>query len=512
MNSLIDIQNAYLTNAYQFIIPEMVLVGAACVLFIAALFKPQRGMAVGLGLLGIAGAILAAALMHSHELSLFAGPVAGSGDYIAGPFAPFDPTGWAGFTRWLCLGCGVGLLLISWPELRREMACEYAACLLVLIAGTSLVGRANDLISLFLALELISIPTYVLLYLPRRSLATQEAAAKYFLLSILASAFMLFGFSYLYGLTGSTNLSAVIAALSDAHKVQVGPMSLLAILMTIAGLGFRITAVPFHFYAPDVYESGPTSVVTQLAIIPKIAGFVALIRVLGLAVPGDAIPFDATRTLVPFTLWVLAAITMTLGNIMALLQGNIKRLIAYSGIAHGGYMLIGLVAGPFGTAPILFYLVAYALMTIGLFAVLLNLAAPGGDAEPETIDDLSGLGQSHPISAGLLTLFLLSFLGFPLTAGFFGKFLLFQSGFLPPTDGSMGSLVRILVVIAAINAAIGAVYYLKAIGVMYMRSPLRPTMTVRCWPALVVALVCAVGTLVLGCYPDLLQLVLVPTP
>ena len=135
MNSLTEIQNAYLTTAYQFIIPEMVLVGAACVLFIAALFKPRRWVAVGLGLLGIAGAMLAAVLMGAQELSLYAAPVAGSSNYVAGPFAPFDPTGWAGFTRWFSLVAAVGLLLISWPELKREIACEYAACLLVLIAG-----------------------------------------------------------------------------------------------------------------------------------------------------------------------------------------------------------------------------------------------------------------------------------------------------------------------------------------------------------------------------------------
>ncbi|MGL6094825.1 MAG: NADH-quinone oxidoreductase subunit N, partial [Fimbriiglobus sp.] len=235
------------------------------------------------------------------------------------------------------------LLLVSWPELRDDFACEYVGCLMVVFAGTSLVGRANDLVSLFLALELVSIPTYVLLYLPSRGRPAQEAALKYFLLSVLSSGVMLFGFSYFYGLTGATNLGAVTAVLASQDG-PTGPLAVVAAVLVIAGLAFRIAAVPFHFYAPDVYEAGPTGVVAMLAFLPKVVGFVALARVFGLIDPPTAnVAFGADNSLIPMVLWVLAAVTMTVGNAMALLQDNLKRLFAYSGIAHTGYMLMGLL-------------------------------------------------------------------------------------------------------------------------------------------------------------------------
>jgi NADH-quinone oxidoreductase subunit N len=283
--------------------------------------------------------------------------------------------------------------------------------------------------------------------------------------------------------------------------------------MVVAGLGFRITAVPFHFYAPDVYEGGPTGVVAQLAFVPKVAGLVALARVLGmLSPPATALPFDAAHTLIPLTLWVLAVVTMTFGNVMALLQDNLKRLLAYSGIAHGGYMLIGLVVASAlpearGAAPaqsgvdaVLFYLVAYGLMTVGAFAVLMSLAAAGAE-KADTVDDLAGLGQTRPAAALLMTVFLLSLIGLPLTAGFMGKFLLFVGAFDAPATGPMRNMYRILAVVAAVNAAIGAVYYLRIIGVMYLRSPLRPNEATRYQPAFAAAVACAAATLVLGVYP-----------
>ena len=381
------------------------------------------------------------------------------------------------------------------------------------VAGSSLVGRANDLVSLFLALEMVSIPTYVLLYLPARDRLGQEAAVKYFLLSILSSGILLFGFSYLYGLTGTTNLGAVVAILTSAHQTSVTPMALIAAVMVIAGLGFRIAAVPFHFYAPDVYQAGPTGVVAQIAFLPKLVGFVALARVLGLAVrPADGLPFDAASTLVPLTLWVLALVTMTVGNVLALLQDDLKRMLAYSGIAHSGYMLIGIVvacavrpsAGPemSGLAAALFYLVAYGLMTIGSFALVVYLDRP--ERPVRRVDDLAGLGEANPVSAVLMAVFLFSLIGLPLTAGFAGKFLLFVGAFDAPVVPPMGNLYRILVVVAAVNAAVAAVYYLRLVGAMYLRSPLARPGPSRGVLPLFAAIVCAAGTLAIGVYPDLL--------
>lgn len=521
MKSLHEVQQEFLTSAYQFLLPEMVLIGVACALFLVAVIAPSRARALSFAMIGIIGAAVVTVLVSMEacrdvlgwqEISLFWKTVEGT-PYYPRAVAPFDPTGPAAFVRWIALGAAALFVLMSWSEVRDDNACEYSACVLIMAAGLSLVGRTNDLITTFLALEMISIPTYVLLYLPSHSKAGSEAAVKYFLLSILSSAILLFGFSYLYGLTGTTNIGAIVDVLNDAHKSSVSPMALIAMVMVIAGIGFRITAVPFHFYAPDVYEGGPTGVIAQLAYVPKVAGFLALARILGMLYPPiNQLPFDANSTLIPLTLWVLAVVTMTFGNLLALLQDNLKRMLAYSGIAHGGYMLMGLVVASsladvkggvepnqVGLDSVLFYLVAYGLMTVGAFAVILHIS--GTTQAAETIDDLAGLGQAHPLSAAMLGVFLCSLIGLPLTAGFVGKFLLFVGAIDAPTTASMKNMYRILVLIAALNAAIGAVYYLRILGVMYLRSPLKPTEPARSYPALIAALVCAVATIGLGVYP-----------
>ena len=510
VKSLADVHNELLTGVVRMVLPEVALVGTACLLFVLAVVYARRFLAVGVGLVGLIWAMALTFTYGSTELAAFWGAVDGTG-YSPHVLAAIDPTGPAGFVRWLALAAGVALLLLSWPELRDEDACEYIGCLLVAIAGASLVGRANDLVSLFLALEMVSIPTYVLLYLPARDRVGQEAAVKYFLLSILSSGVLLFGFSYLYGLAGTTNLGAVVAVLTTAHQASVSPMALIAVVLVIAGLGFRIAAVPFHFYAPDVYQAGPTGVVAQIAFLPKLVGFVALARVLGLAVrSADGLPFDATSTLIPLILWVIALVTMTVGNALALLQDDLKRLLAYSGIAHSGYMLIGIVVAcsvrptadtaVSGLDTTLFYLVAYGLMTVGSFALVMYLNRP--ERPVRTVDDLAGLGVANPLSAVLMAVFLFSLIGLPLTAGFAGKFLLFVGAFDAPVTPPMGKLYRVLVVVAAVNAAIGAVYYLRIVGAMYLRSPISPAGPSRGVLPLFAAILCAAGTLAIGVYPE----------
>jgi NADH-quinone oxidoreductase subunit N len=340
---------------------------------------------------------------------------------------------------------------------------------------------------------------------------------KYFMLSVLSSAVLLFGFSYLYGLTGSLTLPVVTRTLTAAASGgTVSPMAVVAMVLVIAGLAFRLAAVPFHFYAPDVYEGAPTGVVGQLAFIPKVAGFVALGRLLGLfQTPIAELPFDTVHTLIPLTLWVIAAVTMCLGNLLALLQDNLKRLLAYSGIAHGGYMLIGILvacsvpdartaaAGQTintGMDSLLFYLVAYGLMTVGAVAILSHLAF--GDKPVETVDDLAGLGRTHPVAAAALAVCFFSLIGLPLTAGFYGKFKLFFDAFSAPTATPMKNLYRVIVVLGAVNAAVAAVYYLRVIGVLYLRSPLKPAEPARGYPALVAGVTCAAATLALGLFPQ----------
>lgn len=499
----------HLKASVGYVLPEVTLVGAACVLFLLACVRGGRGVSFLFALAGVIGAGAVAWFVPE-------GVAPGSATTAVAfnpAFSPIDPTGAAGFLRWMALIAAAVYVFLGWAD-SKPAAPEYFGCWLVVAAGVSLVGRSNDLITLFLSLEMVSIPTYVLLYLPAATKSGQESAMKYFMLSVLSSGILLFGFSYLYGVTGSTNLHAIVTALTPSDTVG-GSQPLLAVIggvMVLAGLGFRIAAVPFHFYAPDVYEAGPTGVVGQLAFVPKVAGFVALARLFGLLsahVPGLGLPFGVDNSLLPLSLWVIAVITMCFGNLLALIQDNLKRMLAYSGIAHTGYMLIGvLVASAVpaegavrsGMDAVLFYLTAYGLMTVGTFAVLSHVESP--ERPVESVDDLAGLGRTHPLAAAAMGVFLFSLIGLPLTAGFIGKFNLFVAAFEVPTDTKMRSMYQILTVVAVVNAAVSAVYYLRAVGVMYLRAPLKPASRSRGLPQLLVAVVCAVATLVFGCYPQ----------
>jgi NADH-quinone oxidoreductase subunit N len=387
---------------------------------------------------------------------------------------------------------------------------------LIIVAGVSLVGAANDLIALFLALEMISIPTYVLLYLPRHDDAAQEASLKYFLLSVFSSGLLLFGFSYLFGLTGTTNIAGILQVLHTSHSDDaktVTGLAQVAMLAITAGLGFRITAVPFHFYAPDVFQGTSTSGAAFLSYIPKIAGFVALVRVFGFVVPaGVALTADhplagiGLSEQVPTLFWFLATLTMVIGNILALLQDNLKRLLAYSSIAHAGYMLVALASAPYlsaadsstsGVSALLFYLIAYGTMSFGIFAVILMLHRP--ERPVEMVDDLAGLSQSHPGIALMLTAICLSLIGFPLTVGFTGKFLVFFGAI--SVKGPIGWLYPALALIGVLSAAAGAWYYLRIITVMYLRTAIKPIETRAAGPSFVALIVCVVLTFVLSVPP-----------
>jgi NADH-quinone oxidoreductase subunit N len=491
-------------GVFRLAAPEIALIGTACVVFLFGAMLNRRWLWFVVSLLGVILAMLLAGLIKTQMPPLVTA-------------ASLIPDAAANFVRWVALISAAVLLFVSWAEVDRTNAAEYYGCLLVAVAGVSLVGRANDLITLFLALELISIPTYILLYLPARTKLNQEAAAKYFLLSVMSSGVMLFGFSYLYGLTGSTNLVVIADAITKAHtetpNTPPNPMALLAAVLVIAAMGFRITAVPFHFYAPDVYEGGPAGVVAQLAFFPKVAGFLALARVFGLlGADPRHLPFDA-GTQIPLLLWILAILTMTLGNVLALLQDNVRRMLAYSSVAHGGYMLMGIVVassfagtdaksapGVGGIDAVLVYLVAYGMMTIGAFAVILFLSTP--ERPVESIDDLAGLGRSNPISAGAMVIFLFSLIGLPLTVGFAGKLMLFVGAFTAPDAGVMENLYRVMAVFAAVNAAIGAYYYLRVVGVMFLRSPIRPATHSRAIPTFLAAVALAGATLFFGIYPE----------
>lgn len=480
-----------LLNSFRMLVPEAVLVLAACLIFLGGTFQASRKLWAELSLVALAVA----------QLCLIQYPLPGIPSQTAVHAAPLFLDNLALLVKTIALISGVVLVLSSWNETPDDCAAEFYACLLISVAGLSLSGCANDLVTLFLSLELISIPTYVMLYLPRRDSASQEAATKYFLLSVFSSAFLLFGFSYLYGLSGTTNLPALVSVLKQPG---LPILALVALVMVVTGLGFKITAVPFHFYAPDVYQGAPTVVAAVLAFIPKAAGFIALLRVLGFVTAGgDVEQTTAYGAQMPILLWIVAAVTMTLGNVLALLQDNLKRLLAYSSVAHAGYMLIGLAVAnrvpsvSDGVMAMLFYLIAYGGMTIGAFAVLAYLSTP--ERPVETENDLAGLGTSHPEVALLMTVFLLSLIGMPATAGFAGKALLFWSAL---EAGSSSSLFVWLAVVGAINAAIGAWYYLRILAKMYLQTAVQPLARPQALPILAAIYLCAALTLYLGMKMD----------
>jgi NADH-quinone oxidoreductase subunit N len=373
---------------------------------------------------------------------------------------------------------------------------EYYSLVLFATAGMMLMASAGDLIVVFLSLELMSLSLYVLAGLFKTRLSSGEASMKYFLLGAFASSFLLYGIALLYGATGSTSLDRIAAS---AAARDGDPLLLMGLGLLLVGFGFKISSVPFHMWAPDVYEGAPTTITALIATGSKAAAFAALIRVLVVSL----------RSLQPdwtALLWAVAALTMTIGNVVALAQSNFKRMLAYSSIAHVGYMLMGLVAGGApGAGGVLFYLLAYTFTTIGAFGVI-GLCARAGE-EAVDVGDYAGLARRHPVLAATLTLFLLSLIGIPPLAGFVAKFYLF------------GSAVRAgyiwLTVIAVLNSAIAAYYYLRVIVYMYMREPEgEPTAVAPSFAGGLALAIALVGIVLLGVIPsqfaDLAQAAVAP--
>ena len=354
---------------------------------------------------------------------------------------------------WLLLGTAGLTALVSFDYLERErlLVPEYYALLLFARLGMMLMVGGEDLMVVFLGLELMSVSVYELAGINRRSPASAEAALKYFLLGAFASGFLLYGIALVYGATATTNLTQIGVQVRTLG-LQDSPMLLIGLGLLLVGFGFKVAAVPFHMWAPDVYDGSPTPVTGFMATAVKAAAFAALFRVLGEAF--DGVP--AWHQLV----WWLAVTTMVMGNLIALAQRTVKRMLAYSSIAHAGYLLVAVAAGPrAGSAAFIFYLVAYTLTTLAAFAVL---AAKGRDGEREvTIDDLAGLGQRRPWLAFALAVCMLSLLGFPGTAGFIGKWYIL----LAVTAARQLPLATILVLTSVVSAG----YYLPVIMAAYMK-------------------------------------------
>jgi NADH-quinone oxidoreductase subunit N len=332
---------------------------------------------------------------------------------------------------------------------------EYYALLLSSVLGMMFLTSATDLMMLFLAVELMSIPTYALAGFRRDNLRSNESALKYFLMGSFASGVLLYGCALLYGTTGTLSLAQVAERFDPEH-----PVALLGAGLVLIGLAFKIASVPFHQWAPDVYEGAPTTVSGFMATTVKVAAFGALLRVLGIALqPGAELLYGVV--------WVLAVLTMTVGNVMAIIQQNTKRLLAYSSVAHAGYLLVAVAAGTrTGYSAVLFYLLVYTLMTIGAFTVVAILARRG--EERDRVADLAGLGTRAPLLAAVMAICMFSLAGIPGTAGFMGKYYIFLSAIERATAIGDSSLVW-LAIIGVMNSALSLAYYLRIPVVMYMR-------------------------------------------
>ncbi|HZQ67586.1 MAG TPA: NADH-quinone oxidoreductase subunit N [Terriglobales bacterium] len=374
----------------------------------------------------------------------------------------------------------VVLTSFEYMEVQKIHAGEYYGLVLFGAVGMCLMSSAVELVLIFIALEISSISTYILAGFRQRAAISSESSLKYFLLGSFATAFFLYGVALMFGATGSTSISLIGQSLSQS------PAPLLAyagIAFMFVGLGFKVAAAPFHIWTPDVYEGAPSPVVGFMSTAPKAAVFAVLLRIL----------FEAHAPGRLWLIWIVAALSMTLGNIGALVQSNVKRLLAYSSIAHAGYLLVAFAALPANGIPAaMFYTASYAAMNVGAFAVISHFAGSG--ERLVTLEDYAGLGKRSPLLAATLTIFLLSLIGIPMTGGFFAKFYVFSAALQANLPG--------LVIVGVLNSAVAAYYYLRLIVVMYMRDAREDAPVSRIPLAMGTALVITVfATVYLGVLP-----------
>lgn len=435
---------------YIRILPEIVLsLFGLLVMFLDPVMDERRSQRT-LGGIALAGAIAALAATLYQAQSQFWG---------LGFFSMVKVDAFSIFFHFVVAAAAILVILSSYEymEVQQIRAGEYYALILFGAVGMDLMSSAVELVLIFIALEISSISTYILAGFRRRSAIGSESSVKYFLLGSFATAFFLYGVALMFGATGSTSIDRISAALSQYAGTGHGPLlAYLGVALMFVGLGFKVAAAPFHVWTPDVYEGAPSPVVGFMSTAPKAAVFAVLLRIMF-----QTNTPDSARV---WLIWVAAALSMTIGNIAALVQDNVKRLLAYSSIAHAGYLLVAIASLPENGIPAaMFYTASYAAMNIGAFAVVGHFAGAG--ERFVTLEDYSGLGRRSPGLAAILTIFLLSLIGIPITGGFFAKFYVFSAA-LQGSHPLIG-----LVIIGVLNSAIAAYYYLRIIVVMYMREP-----------------------------------------
>ena len=390
--------------------------------------------------------------------------------------------GFSVFFHFVVIAIAALVILSSFEylQVQRIRAGEYYALILFGTVGMCLMSSAIELVLIFIALEISSISTYILAGFRRREASSSESSLKYFLLGSFATAFFLYGVALMFGATGSTNIDVIRQALRSDN---VPVLAYVATALMFVGLGFKVSSAPFHIWAPDVYEGAPAPVVGLMSTGPKAAAFAVLLRVL----------FEANAPGRFWLIWVSAILSMTLGNVGALVQTNVKRLLAYSSIAHAGYLLVAFAAQPeLGASAAMFYAAAYAAMNVGAFAVVAHFASAG--ERYVTLEDYAGLGRKSPWLAATFTFFLMSLIGIPITGGFFAKFYVLTA--------ALNSNLVGLAIILVLNSAVAAYYYLRIIVMMYMREPEGEVPVTSVPPATALAIgLCAVATLYLGVVP-----------
>src|SRR5438552_14453527 len=471
-------------DAYR-VLPELVWCGFGVLAMLMQPFVRSRHFFTFLALIGTLAGTGAAVTSAMHAGPGFDGLV--------------QSDSFSFFFRLLVGTVGFLVVLAAWPYLERERlpAAEFYALLLFATAGMGVLASAQELLTAFIGLEMSSISSYILAGYRRDSLKSSESAMKYFLLGSFATAFFLYGIALVYGASGTTVLVKM-----DSANLFHSTLFELGLAMILIGLAFKVAAAPFQVWTPDVYEGAPTPVTALFSAGPKAAAFALLLRIFATVPAATHFWFWA--------FWGLAALTMFAGNLGALVQTNVKRLLAYSSIAHAGYILVAFAAvttmsssdatATLGGVPayvaILFYLLSYALVKVGAFTIVSQLG--GKDEKYVTLEDYAGLSQRHPVAAAVLSLFLLSLLGLPVTAGFFGKFYVFKA--------AINSNLIWLAVLMAVNSIIGAYYYFRIIVAMYMRdSSEESAASARIsFPLAVniVLLVCAIATVYFGLFPN----------
>jgi NADH-quinone oxidoreductase subunit N len=458
------------TVDYIRILPELVLSVFGIIVMMVDPLIPEHGSKKPLGMIAVLGT-LAGLAATAYQIGFYG--TAFYGSVSVDTFSVFF------HVVVLLIALVVILISLDYLEVQRIHAGEYYGLILFGTVGMMLMSSAVELVLIFIALEISSISTYILAGMRRRAAESAESSLKYFLLGSFATAFFLYGVAMVFGATGTTNVYGI------AHYLQgqASTLAYLAVGLMFVGLGFKVASAPFHVWTPDVYEGAPAPVVALMSTGPKAAAFAVLLRVL----------FATNAPGWFWMVWVSAALSMTIGNIGALVQQNVKRLLAYSSIAHAGYLLVAFAAGKqVGISAAIFYTASYAAMNVGAFAVVSHFASAG--EKYVTLDDYSGLGRRSPLLAAILTIFLLSLIGIPATGGFFAKFYVFSAALQSNLVG--------LTIIGVINSAIAAYYYLRIIVYMYMREERTEAPVARIPAGLGIGLaISLIATIYLGVMP-----------